>query len=347
MISTIDENHIMKLRLLLISMLCMATFSVIAQKPFKPTDRAYPVGKMVVHDPVIAFEDGTYFMYSTGMGITVSSSADGMKTWHFEESLFDTIPSWAKEKIPNFRGHMWAPDIIRHNGRWHIFYVCSIGGKNTSLIGHISGKTLNPRSSEYGWEDHGIIVQSIPGRDMWNAIDPNIIFDDEGTPWMTFGSWWEGIKLVRMSNDLMSFAEPQEWHTISRRPRSFGYDDDDAGDAPVEAPFIIRHGDFYYLFVSFDYCCRGVDSTYKVVVGRSEKITGPYLDKDGQRMDRGAGSIVVQGNDQWAGIGHNAAYTFEGKDIFVSHAYSRQDGQSYLFLKDLKWDQGGWPIVEY
>ncbi|MDO4497456.1 MAG: arabinan endo-1,5-alpha-L-arabinosidase [Bacteroidales bacterium] len=326
----------------LMSIACMA----LAQKPFKPANKAYPADEVVVHDPVIAKEGNTYYMYSTGMGITVSSSNDGMKTWHFEKPVFETTPQWTMDKIPNFRGHMWAPDVIYHQGRWHMFYVCSIGGKNTSLIGHISSPTLDPKAKGYGWEDHGMVIQSVPGRDMWNAIDPNIIFDEEGTPWMSFGSWWEGIKLVKMTSDLMALAEPQEWHTLSKRPRSFDFDEDNAGDAPVEAPFIIEHDGYYYLFVSFDYCCRGTESTYKVVVGRSKKVTGPYLDKEGNRMDRDGGSIVVQGNEKWAGIGHNAAYTFEGKDYFVSHAYDRKDGQSYLFLREMKWDSEGWPIVE-
>lgn len=96
----------------------------------------------------------------------------------------------------------------------------------------------------------------------------------------------------------------------------------------VHDPVIAEENGEYYMF-----------STGK------EKVTGPYLDKDRNRMDRGARSIVVQGNDEWAGIGHNAVYTFQGKDIFVSHAYSLKDGQSYLFLKDMNWDSNGWPVV--
>lgn len=321
--------------------------TVLAQKPFSPSDQNYKTSEMVVHDPVLAIEGDTYYMFSTGIGITVSTSTDGMESWHFEKPIFDKTPDWVKDQIPEFDGNMWAPDVIFFEGRWHLFYVCSIAATNESLIGHISNKTLNPASSDYRWDDHGMVVRSIPGRDMWNAIDPNIIVDESGTPWMSFGSWWEGLKLVRMSPDLKNLAEPQEWHTISKRPRSFDFDDADPGDAPVEAPFIIHRGEYYYLFASFDYCCRGKDSTYKVVVGRSHKVTGPYLDKDGKRMDRGGGSIIVEGNKQWAGIGHNAAYTFDGKDYFISHAYAREDGQSYLFLKEMIWDKDGWPVIIY
>ena len=97
---------------------------------------------------------------------------------------------------------------------------------------------------------------------MWNAIDPNIIVDENGTPWMSFGSFWDGIKMVKLTDDMMQVAQPEEWHSLCRRERSFELDDKDPGDGAVEAPFIMKHGDYYYLFVSFDYCCRGKDSTW-------------------------------------------------------------------------------------
>lgn len=103
-------------------------------------------------------------------------------------------------------------------------------------------------------------------------------------------------------------AQPEEWYSLSRRKRTFELDDKNPGDGAVEAPFIMKHGDYYYLFVSFDYCCRGEKSDYKVVVGRSKTVTGPYLDKEGMPMDKGGGSLVIEGNKDFAGIGHNSAY---------------------------------------
>ena len=155
-----------------------------------------------------------------------------------------------------------------------------------------------------------------------------------------------GIKLVKLTKDLMQVAQPEEWYSISRRPRTFTLDDNDPGDGAVEAPFISIHGDYYYLYVSFDYCCRGLKSDYKVAVGRSKSITGPYLDKDGKSLSNGGGSIILKGNKNYAGIGHCAVYTFDGKDYILAHGYSiKDDGMSKLIVREIKWDKDGWPVI--
>lgn len=192
-----------------------------------------------------------------------------------------------------------------------------------------------------------MVVRSIPGRDLWNAIDPNIVIDDEGTPWMAFGSFWAGIKLVKLDDSMLRIAEPQEWHTIAARERRFGTPDRSAGSGVIEAPFIFKKNGYYYLFVSLGACCRGVNSTYHVAVGRSENVRGPYLDRDGVDLAAGGGTIVVRGNDDYAGIGHSAAYTFDGQDYFVAHAYDlRDEGRSKLMILPMRWDAEGWPVVE-
>jgi arabinan endo-1,5-alpha-L-arabinosidase len=189
------------------------------------------------------------------------------------------------------------------------------------------------------------VVQSVPGRDLWNAIDPNLVIDEQNKPWLVFGSFWEGMKLVKLDSTFSAVAEPQEWYTVARRPREFNTPDTSAGNAAIEGPFIFKKGNFYYLFVSWDYCCRGERSDYKVVVGRSEKVTGPYLDKDGVRMDRNGGTLVVKGNQEWYGAGHNSVYTFDGKDYNIFHGYDAKDrGRSKLIIQELKWDTDGWPV---
>jgi arabinan endo-1,5-alpha-L-arabinosidase len=210
-----------------------------------------------------------------------------------------------------------------------------------------TNKTLDPTSPDFKWIDHGKVIQSVPGRDLWNAIDPNLVFDDQQNPWLAFGSFWNGMKLVKLKGDLMAPAEPEEWYTVSKRARDFKTDDYDAGEGSVEAPFIFKKNDYYYLFVSFDFCCKGIKSTYKVIVGRSEKIQGPYLDKKNQRMDHGGGTLVVEGNASWPGVGHNSTYTFDGKDYLVFHAYDASDeGKPKLKIKEISWDSEGWPTVQ-
>ncbi|PTB94656.1 arabinan endo-1,5-alpha-L-arabinosidase [Marivirga lumbricoides] len=299
-----------------------------------------------VHDPVMAKHDGTYYLFCTGMGIDVFSSSD-MKNWKREAPVFDKALEWTNNVVPDFSGHIWAPDIHFYEGKYYLYYSVSAFAKNTSAIGVATNTTLNPQSSDFKWEDQGIVVQSVPNRDLWNAIDPNIIEGKDGTAWMSFGSFWEGLKMVKLSGDRTSIAEPQVWHTIAKRERSPFLADAEPGDAALEAPFIFKKGDLYYLFVSWDYCCRGENSTYKVVVGRSGDITGPFYDQSGKSMAKGGGTLVIEGNKDWAGAGHNSAYTFDGKDYFIFHAYDANDkGHSKLKVAEMSWTEDGWPVID-
>lgn len=296
------------------------------------------------HDPV-AYKDGdTWYVFSTGNGIDVLSSKD-LKTWTREKQVFTQIPKWPAQTVPGFRGgHFWAPDIIRHGDTYYIYYSASTFGSNGSAIGVATASTLDAASPDFGWTDHGMVVQSVSGRDDWNAIDPNIIIDGEGTPWMSFGSFWDGIKMVKLSDDMLSVARPEVWHSLCRRERDYRLDVDSAGNGAVEAPFIFLKGDYYYLFVSFDYCCRGAESTYKVVVGRSKSVTGPYLDRSGKDLCNGGAEPVLSGNRRWPGVGHCSVYNFDGRDLMFFHGYDMDDGgRSKLLIRELHWDAEGWP----
>jgi arabinan endo-1,5-alpha-L-arabinosidase len=314
---------------------CAAGFMSVAQET-----------RIGVHDPVMIKQDSMYYLFCTGRGISVWSSSN-MKDWKRENPVFATPPEWATKAIPAYRGHTWAPDIYFHDGLYYLYYSVSAFGKNTSCIGVATNKTLHPASPDFKWVDHGKVIQSVPGRDMWNAIDPNLIFDEKNTPWLSFGSFWNGLKLVKMNNDLKTVAEPQEWYTIASRRLQNNAPDTSAGNGAIEAPFVIRKGKYYYLFASVDYCCRGVNSTYKMIVGRSEKVTGPYIDKTGESLVKGGGTIVLQGDKSWYGVGHNSAYTFDGKDYLVFHGYDAADnGRSKLIIKTMNWSDDGWPVVE-
>lgn len=301
--------------------------------------------EMRVHDPVMIRQNGTYYLFSTGPGIAVWSSPD-MKNWEREKPVFETPPQWAVDAIPGYKGHTWAPDIAYHNGAYYLYYSVSAFGKNTSAIGLATNKTLNPQDPAFQWVDRGKVIQSVPGRDLWNAIDPNLILDDKGQPWLTFGSFWGGMKLFKLNKDLNKPAEPQEWYTLARRARDWNTADTLAGPAAIEAPFIFKKGDYYYLFVSYDYCCRGVNSTYKIVVGRSRELQGPYLDRKGGSMLEGQATQLLEGNKDWYGVGHNSVYTFDGTDYLVFHGYSAaEEGKPRLRIEKLRWDADGWPVV--
>ncbi|MFH4967506.1 arabinan endo-1,5-alpha-L-arabinosidase [Gaetbulibacter sp. M240] len=298
----------------------------------------------VVHDPVVAKQGDTFYLFCTGRGIGSYSSKD-LKSWTKMPAIFDTKPEWTDAIVSDFKNHIWAPDVSYHNGQYFVYYSISAFAKNTSAIGVVTNKTIDPEDENYNWVDHGIVIESIPNRDMWNAIDPNLIFDANGTPWLSFGSFWEGLKIVKLNKDLLSIAQPQEWYTIAKRERSFGIDDKDPGDAALEAPFIFEKEGYYYLFLSWDLCCRGPESTYKVVVGRSKNVIGPYVDKSGKELNEGGGTLVIEGNKYWYGIGHNSVYTFDGVDYFFSHGYDAKDGaKPKLIVKQVEWVDG-WPVL--
>jgi arabinan endo-1,5-alpha-L-arabinosidase len=299
-----------------------------------------------VHDPVMAKEGDTYYVFSTGPGITFYSSTN-MKDWTPEGRVFKDQPTWARKAAPSFDGHIWAPDVHFKNGKYYLYYSVSGFGKNTSGIGVTVNKTLNPRSPDYRWEDKGMVLQSVPLRDDWNAIDPNIVEDDKGNTWMSFGSFWSGLKLVKLNAELTGLAEPQEWRAIASRSRGKSVATTEAGADEIEAPFIFKKNDYYYLFVSFGLCCRKGDSTYHVMVGRSKEVTGPYVDKAGIDMLKGGGSLVIAGDKDWKGLGHNSAYTMDGKDFLVMHAYETADNYlQKLKIMEMKWDANGWPQVD-
>lgn len=302
-----------------------------------------------IHDPVMAKEGDAYYLFSTGPGITIYNS-DDMVNWERQGRAFEGQPDWAKNVAPEFNGHLWAPDIIYNEDteQWYLYYSVSAFGKNTSGMGVTTTKTLDPESDDYGWEDQGMVIDSVPNRDMWNAIDPNIIVDDSGDAWMSFGSFWGGMKMFKLNDGWTAPAEPQEWYTIAKRDRSILVDDTQAGPAEIEGPFIFEKGDYYYLFVSYGLCCRGADSTYHVAVGRSKSVTGPYLDKDGVDMNKGGGTVILEGNDDWYGAGHNSAYTFDGKDYLVFHAYeAADDGLQKLKIAEIEWTEDGWPEIDH
>lgn len=299
-----------------------------------------------VHDPVAIKQNDTYYLFCTGKGISSFSSKD-LKTWKTEPAIFPEKPMWVDSIVPDFKNHIWAPDITFHNNTYYVYYSISAFGKNTSAIGLVTNKTLNSTDENYKWEDQGIVIQSVPNRDLWNAIDPNLIFDENNTPWLSFGSFWNGLKMVKLNSDLKTLAQPQEWHTIAKRERTFKLEDADPGDAALEAPFIFKKNDYYYLFLSWDLCCRGEKSTYKVVVGRSKKATGPYFDNEGKSLNEGGGTLIVEGNKNWYGAGHNSTYTFGGKDYIIFHAYDANDkGSPKLKISELLWNSDGWPSLK-
>ena len=291
-----------------------------------------------IHDPVIAHEKGIYYVYSTGSRIPFICSPD-MITWESCGRIFERNPAWTREINPNL-ADIWAPDISFFNGQWHLYYAVSNFGTQNSAIALATNATLDPNSPDYAWTDHGIVLQSRPG-DKWNAIDPNLVLDEQGEPWLVWGSFWQGIWMRKIDAATGQFAadDTTTHHLADRTP---GPDNTTA----IEAPFIVERGGKWYLFVSFDQCCQGIDSTYNVHVGRSDNLTGPYVDQDGVEMTKGGGTLILSAYGQWKGPGHNGILVKDGVYWMVYHAYDAQQiGIPKMRMESLSWSADGWPTL--
>jgi arabinan endo-1,5-alpha-L-arabinosidase len=213
-----------------------------------------------------------------------------------------------------------------------VYYSVSSWGKNRSAIGLATTRTLDPAHPDYGWKDQGIVVQS-HATDDYNAIDPHVFIDTDGKHWLTFGSFWSGIKLLQLDSKTGKRAGNSPLLAL-------------ATHREIEAPALTRHGEFYYLFVNWGLCCRGTNSTYEIRVGRSLSVTGPYVDKEGRELRSGGGSLFLSSSGPAIGPGHAAFHrTSEGAWLTCHYYDAANSGRPRLAILPLVWDTDGWPVV--
>jgi arabinan endo-1,5-alpha-L-arabinosidase len=304
--------------------------------PALPLERSASRG-VVARDPssIVKCQD-EYWVFHTGRGIPTFRSKDLIK-WERGPAVFQTAPEWIAKNVPENRGmSYWAPDITKVGDRYLLYYSVSSMGKMTSAIGLATTPTLNPEDSAYKWTDQGIVVQTREGQagDAYNAIDPALFQDNDGSLWMVFGSYWTGIKLIQLDPKTGKRIAPDSQMT------SLAYNES------IEAAHISRHGDYYYLFVNWGSCCRGPQSTYNIRVGRSKTITGPYLDKSGVDMLKSGGSeFLPNANGPLIGPGHASTLNANGKTWFTScfEGDLRMGGKATLAVMPLNWTADGWP----
>lgn len=285
---------------------------------------AEPQAEPGAHDPTLLIQGDRWFVFTTGHGLQRLASADEGKTWRRLAPVFSAAPAWWAEAVPEHKGlDVWAPKLFEHRGRVWVLYSISTFGKNRSAIGLASSDT--PDGDD--WRDDGLVVQS-RAEDHFNAIDPDLFVETDGRLWLSYGSFWGGLRLTELSADTL--RPTGETTFIARRKGG------------IEAPTIVRYGEWVYLFASYDLCCKGAESTYNIRVGRARHVQGPYLDRDGKDlMDAGATPLLA-GGTRWKGPGHQDVVG----DWLVHHAYdSERGGKPHLRLKRLSWSDDGWPVI--
>lgn len=273
-------------------------------------------GEVRIHDPsTIAVCDGKFYTYGTGGSSLVSD--DG---W-----------TWRRGVRPARSG--MAPDVVHVGDRYYMYVARNVGGQPRAEINLIWSKTLDPNSPAYKWEEGGVVASS-DGTEFCNAIDPGAFLDpSDGKLWLVYGSYFGYLRLVQL--------DPKTGKRL------------DPGDRPVnlavncEAPILIYQDGWYYLLATHGSCCRGADSGYNIRMGRSRKVTGPYLDHTGTDMLEGGGKLFLGSGGRFVGPGHFGRLDLgDGVQRFSCHFEADLDrgGASVLDIRPLLW-KDGWPVA--
>jgi arabinan endo-1,5-alpha-L-arabinosidase len=330
------------------SLVCALCYSAVVQAQAQPdaakpgSQKSFPVLPLdqsasrgiITRDPsTIVKCKEEYWVFYTGRGVPSYRSKDLVK-WERGPAVFNAAPEWTSKIVPENRNiQYWAPDIMKLGDRYILYYSVSSFGKMTSAIGLATNPTLDPDDPAYHWTDEGYVVRTQDG-DGYNAIDPGVFHDGDGSLWLAFGSYWSGIKLIQLN--------PQTGKRTAADSNILSLAHNDS----IEASYLCKHDKYYYLFVNWGSCCAGPKSTYNIRVGRSEVVTGPYLDKAGtDMMQRGGSVFLATTNGPLIGPGHAGTLNAQGRDWFTSDFEGdlRMNGKATLAIMPLRWNADGWP----
>jgi arabinan endo-1,5-alpha-L-arabinosidase len=292
-------------------------------------------GDLRTHDPALIHDEysGDWFVFSTGDPlvaggtIQIRRSAD-LHNWTYVGTVLNAIPAWITQAVPGVT-NLWAPEVHEHDGMFYLYYAASTFGSNRSVIGLAINRTLDPTQ----WVDQGIVAESQPTDD-FNAIDPAVIEDRDGTPYLSFGSFWSGIRMWTLQWPSGKLA-PGQGAPLRLADRF-------VPPNAIEAPALMYRDGWYYLFVSLDFCCRGTGSTYKIAVGRSRNPTGPYFDKLGTPLEHGGGTVILSEQGTLFGPGGQSIY---GGFLAFHYYDGTANGDFRLGIRKIAWSEDGWPII--
>ncbi|MBP7506211.1 MAG: family 43 glycosylhydrolase [Prolixibacteraceae bacterium] len=276
------------------------------------------IGKPFIHDPsTIMYCDGKYYTFGTGGGGLISE--DG---W-----------TWNGGGVRPGGGA--APDALKIGDRYLIVYGATgggLGGRHNGIILTMWNKTLDPNSPDFKYTE-AIQVASSDGEEDCDAIDPGLLLDPtDGRLWCSYGTYFGFIRLVELDPKTGKRVEGNEAINIA---------------IDCEATALMYRDGWYYLLGTHGTCCDGANSTYNIVVGRSRKVTGPYLDNMGRDMLKGGGKMVIAAGGRVTGPGHFGLLDLgDGVQKLSCHyeADLDQSGRSVLGIRPLLW-KNEWPVA--
>jgi arabinan endo-1,5-alpha-L-arabinosidase len=304
--------------------------------------------KAEVADPsIVRGDDGLFYIFATG-GVVLKSE-DACNWVVHATKVLPSMPTWDVDVWGyGVNPGIWAPDVIKIGDKWIYYYSLSAWGKCCGIGLAVADEITGP------YEDLGKLFDYKEiGID--NAIDPHVFVEDDGTVYMSVGSF-QGLYLLQLTSDgleLEGGVETQARDKVLIAGKVGGWD-----GSTYEGSYIIKKDGYYYYFGSAGTCCEGKNSTYRVLVGRAEEITGPYLDAQGRPLTA-SGSGKTFGtmcldtgitNKNMSGAGHNSILVDDAGDYWIYyHAYSTADNYAtrHLFMDKLAWDENGFPYVSY
>jgi arabinan endo-1,5-alpha-L-arabinosidase len=276
------------------------------------------IGKPFIHDPsTITLCDGKYYTFGTRGGGLISE--DG----------------WTWNSGGERPGGGAAPDVVKIGDRYLVVYGATgggLGGGHNGKILTMWNKTLDPKSPDFKYTEAVVVAES-DGTEDNDAIDPGLLLDPtDGRLWLSYGTYFGFIRLVELDPKTGQRIKGNKWINIA---------------IDCEATDLMYRDGWYYLLGTHGTCCDGTNSTYNIVVGRSKKVTGPYVDNMGREMLKGGGKMVLAAGNRLIGPGHFGRIVLgDGVEKMSCHyeADLDQSGRSVLGIRPLLW-KNGWPVA--
>lgn len=295
-------------------------------------------GTLTIHDPSSIQKDGDSY-YTFGSHGSALTSNDRI-TWKSGTSVIRRLGTQSWWAVHG--GDIWAPECVRMDGVWYFFYSVSAWMEFNSAIGVATSPTIDPDNPEYQWEDQGLVIDSLQAADggpMVNVIDPGTFLDDDGKWYMIFGSFQGGVRLIELDRATgKPVHDPPEPVVITTH---LG-----------EASFLLHWKEYYYCTVSTGTCCKGMESTYKIVYGRATSVEGPYTNREGRSFKSGSFTDLLSrdydddGAVLHAGMGCSGFFWDNDTLLISYHAYTAPGGDALLNIKPICLDSEGWLTMD-